>query len=74
MPERLITLTELKQYFDEGKTLSQVISIIESTHGVVKIFDHAPKLMAGQRFRYFVMPLTADGQPIVEFAKGANIQ
>lgn len=74
MPERLATLTELKQYAEKGMSLEETISAIESLHGVVKIFDHAPVLMAGQKFRYFVMPLTNDGQPVTELAKGVTLQ
>jgi hypothetical protein len=73
MPERIATLTELKRYKDLELTLDEVIAHVENNHGMVKIFDHSPKLMVGQTFRYFVMPLTPEGTPVLTLAKGANL-
>ncbi len=73
MPERIATVGELKKYRDLGLTLDEIIAHIETKHGIVKIFDHSPSLMAGQKFRYFVMPLTKEGIPVLELAKGANL-
>jgi uncharacterized membrane protein len=71
--ERIVTLTELKKYLDNSLTLAEVITQAEFNHGVVKVFDHSPEAMKGQRFRYFVMPLDSKGKPLTKLAKGQNI-
>lgn len=73
MPERIATLTELRDYAAKGMTLAEVVTRVETAHGFVKIFDHNPQLMPGQRFRYFVMPLNSKGTPILKLAKGQTI-
>ena len=73
MPERIVTLSELQNYEKQGLTLAEVIIRAETLHGIVKIFDHAPALMPGMRFRYFVMQLDSKGKPILKLAKGQTV-
>ena len=73
MAERVATLSELRAYRDAGLDINAIIDLINDTHGVVKVFDHTPKLMGGHRFRYFVMPLDKNGKPLTKIAKGANL-
>lgn len=71
--ERIATLTELKSYLANGLSLEDVVKQVETNHGIIKIVNHKPELMGGMEFRYFIMSLDKNGNPVTKLAKGANI-